>query len=85
MRRWVGVRRSLQGRASPVTRELLASDKDRVAALLKFHVVPGAMASANVRNGNAPDASRRNHRPAQSGTFVTVEDVVDRVLTPPTQ
>ena len=39
--------------ASARTSESL-KDKERVVALVKFHVVPGTMTSDEVRNGNAP-------------------------------
>jgi len=79
--------------------ESLAKDKDRVAALLKFHVVPGTMTSDIVRNGNAPTLNGANVALSKSGSFITIEDavvttpdlkatngvvhVIDRVLTPP--
>jgi uncharacterized surface protein with fasciclin (FAS1) repeats len=81
------------------TWESLSKDKDRVAALLKFHVVPGTMTSDIVRNGTAATLNGATVALSKSGTFVTVEDavvttpdlkagngvvhVVDRVLTPP--
>lgn len=81
--------------------ESLSKDKSRVAALLKFHVVPGTMTSDLVRNGNAPTLNGANVALSKSGTFITIEDavvttpdlkatngvvhVIDRVLVPPTK
>ena len=79
--------------------DALAKDKDRVAALLKYHVVPGTMTSDKVQNGTAPTVNGATVALSKSGSFVTVEDavvtgpdlvatngvvhVVDRVLMPP--
>lgn len=81
--------------------ESLAKDKDRVAALIKFHVVPGTMMAANIRNGSAPTLNGAKVALSQAGNFATVEDAVvttadikasngvvhhiDRVLVPPTK
>ena len=64
-----------------------------------YHVVPGRLVAADVKNGPAKTAQRANVALARSGTFVTVDDavvsgadmsatngvvhVVDRVLMPP--
>jgi uncharacterized surface protein with fasciclin (FAS1) repeats len=81
------------------TMAALGSDKERLKAVLMYHVVPGKVVAADVRNGPAKTAQGANVALARSGTFVTVDDavvtsadmpatngvvhVVDRVLLPP--
>ncbi|MBC7832340.1 MAG: fasciclin domain-containing protein [Hyphomicrobium sp.] len=81
------------------TMTALGSDKDRLKAVLMYHVVPGKVAAADVKNGPAKTAQGTNVALARAGTFVTVDDavvtgadvaatngvvhVVDRVLLPP--
>lgn len=77
----------------------LAADKEALKAVLTYHVVPGKVTSAEVKNGTAKTVQGANVALAKSGTFVTVEDamvtqadvaasngivhVIDRVLLPP--
>jgi uncharacterized surface protein with fasciclin (FAS1) repeats len=77
----------------------LGNDKERLKAVLLYHVVPGKVAAADVKNGPAKTAQGVNVALARSGSFVTVDDavvtgadmtatngvvhVVDRVLMPP--
>lgn len=77
----------------------LAANKELLKSLLTYHVLPGKVASAEVRNGNAKTVQGSNLALAKSGGFVTVEDamvtqadvaasngvvhVIDRVLMPP--
>jgi uncharacterized surface protein with fasciclin (FAS1) repeats len=77
----------------------LGNDKERLKAVLMYHVVPNQVLAAEVRNGPAKTAQGANVALARSGTFVTVDDavvtspdiaatngvvhVVDRVLMPP--
>jgi len=77
----------------------LAANKEMLAAVLTFHVLPGKVMSADVKNGAAKTVNGANVALAKSGTFVTVEDAVvqqadvpatngvvhliDRVLIPP--
>lgn len=77
----------------------LAADKELLKSVLTYHVVPGKVASAEVKNGNARTVQGANLALAKSGGFVTVEDamvtqadvpasngvvhVIDRVLMPP--
>ena len=77
----------------------LAANKEMLAAVLTFHVLPGKVMSADVKNGAAKTVNGANVALAKSGTFVTVEDavvqqadlpatngvvhVIDRVLIPP--
>ena len=81
------------------TMTALGSDRERLMAILMYHVVPGKVVAADVRNGPAKTAQGANVALARSGTFVTVDDavvtaadvsatngvvhVVDRVLLPP--
>ena len=81
------------------TMAALGSDKERLKAVLMYHVVPGKVAAADVKNGPAKTAQGANVALARSGTFVTVDDavvtsadmaatngvvhIVDRVLLPP--
>ncbi len=77
----------------------LGNDKERLKAVLMYHVVPARVLAAEVKNGPAKTAQGANVALAKSGTFVTVDDavvtspdiaatngvvhVVDRVLLPP--
>jgi len=77
----------------------LAANKEMLAAVLTFHVLPGKVMSADVKNGAAKTVNGANVALAKSGTFVTVENAVvqqadvpatngvvhliDRVLIPP--
>jgi uncharacterized surface protein with fasciclin (FAS1) repeats len=77
----------------------LGSDKERLKAVLMYHVVPGKVMAADVKNGPAKTSQGANVALARSGGFVTVDDavvtsadvpasngvvhVVDRVLMPP--
>ena len=77
----------------------LAADKELLKSVLTYHVVPGKVASAEVKNGNAKTVQGANLALAKAGSFVTVEDamvtqadvpasngvvhVIDRVLMPP--
>ena len=77
----------------------LGSDKEKLKAVLMYHVVPGKVLAADVANGPAKTSQGANVALAKSGTFVTVDDalvtsadvtatngvvhIVDRVLMPP--
>jgi uncharacterized surface protein with fasciclin (FAS1) repeats len=79
----------------------LAANKSMLAAVLTFHVLPGKVMSADVKNGAAKTVNGANVTLAKAGTFVTVEEAVvqqadlpatngvvhliDRVLIPPKQ
>lgn len=81
------------------TMQALAQDKARLQAVLSYHVVAGAVMSADVRNGPVKTVQGANLALSKSGTFVTVEDavvtaadvratngvlhIVDKVLIPP--
>ncbi len=77
----------------------LAGNKELLKSVLTYHVVPGKVPAAEVKNGNVKTVQGANVALAKSGTFVTVEDamvtqadvpasngvvhVIDRVLMPP--
>lgn len=77
----------------------LAGNKELLKSVLTYHVLPGQVASAEVKNGNAKTLQGANLSLAKAGAFVTVEDamvtqadvrasngvvhVIDRVLMPP--
>jgi uncharacterized surface protein with fasciclin (FAS1) repeats len=81
------------------TLDELAKDPAKLKDLLSYHVLPGKLAAADVKNSNAKTAQGGNVALAKAGTFVTVEDAmvqtadiaasngivhtVDRVLMPP--
>lgn len=81
------------------TMDELAKDKELLKSVLTYHVVPGKLASADVKNGNTKTVQGANVALSKAGTFVTVEDamvtqadlpatngvvhVIDRVLMPP--
>ncbi len=81
------------------TMDDLGKDPAKLKALLTYHVVPGKVASADVKNGNAKTVNGANVALSKAGTFVTVEEAmvqtadisatngvvhtVDRVLMPP--
>ena len=79
----------------------LAAYPDKLKAVLTYHVVPGKVMAADVKNSNAKTANGANVALSKSGDFVTVEDavvqqadivatngvvhVVDSVLIPPSK
>jgi uncharacterized surface protein with fasciclin (FAS1) repeats len=81
------------------TMEALAKDKARLKAVLTYHVVPGALTSADLKNGPIKTVQGANVALYRSGSFLTVEEalvttadvrasngviqVVDKVLIPP--
>ena len=81
------------------TLEALGKDKERLKAVLTYHVVAGQVMAADVKNGPAKSVQGGNVTLARAGTFVTIEDavvtqadlpvtngvvhVIDRVLMPP--
>ena len=83
----------------PKTMDELAKNKELLAQVLTYHVVPGKAMAADVKQGNAKSVNGANLALSKSGTYVTVEDalvtkpdlgasngvvhVVDRVLLPP--
>jgi uncharacterized surface protein with fasciclin (FAS1) repeats len=80
------------------TMDELGKNKDLLKSVLAYHILPGKVASADVRNGNAKTVQGADVALAKSGSFVTVEDamvvqsdvaatngvvhVIDRVLVP---
>lgn len=81
------------------TMAALAKDKERLKAALTYHVVAGALVSADLKNGPLKTVQGANLALYRSGTFLTVEEalvtkadvrasngviqVVDKVLIPP--
>lgn len=77
----------------------LAADKALLKSVLSYHLLPGKVSAAEVKNGNAKTVQGANLALARAGTMVTVEDavvtqpdvaasngvvhVIDRVLMPP--
>lgn len=81
------------------TMQDLAANKELLKAVLTYHVIPGKVMAADVRNGNVKTVNGANVAVAKAGGFVTVEEamvqqadvaatngvvhVIDRVLIPP--
>lgn len=81
------------------TLEALSKDKALLISVLTYHVMPGKVPSAEVKNGPAPTVQGAPVSLYRSGTFVTVDEavvttadveasngvvhIVDRVLMPP--
>ena len=81
------------------TMDDLAKDPAKLKAVLTYHVVPGKVMAADVKNGNAKTVNGANLALSKAGDFVTVEDgmvqkadiaatngvvhVVDSVFIPP--
>jgi uncharacterized surface protein with fasciclin (FAS1) repeats len=57
----------------------LAKDKDMLRSVLTFHVVPGKVMAAEVKNGPVKTVQGANLALSRAGTFVTVEDAVVQV------
>ena len=56
------------------TMEDLGKDPARLKAVLTYHVVPGKVMAADVKNSNAKTVNGANIALSKAGTFVTVED-----------
>ena len=81
------------------TMEALTKDKARLKAVLSYHVVPGALALADVKNGPLKTVQGASVMLYKSGSFLTVEEalvttadvrasngviqLIDKVLIPP--
>lgn len=81
------------------TRDELARDKERLKAVLTYHVLAGRVASMEAHNGQARTVQGSSVAIARAGSFVTVDEavvqtpdiaatngvvhVIDRVLLPP--
>ena len=79
----------------------LGSNKELLKSVLSYHVVPGKLASADVKNASTKTVNGANLALAKAGSMVTVEDavvvqadvaasngivhIIDRVLMPPKQ
>ena len=83
----------------PAMVDALGKDKTRLQAVLNYHVVPGTLTSADVKNGPIKTAQGGELSLYRSGTFVTADEavvttadvrasngvvhIVDKVLMPP--
>lgn len=83
------------------TMEELSKDPAKLKAVLTYHVVPGKVMAADVKNGNSKTVNGANVAVSKAGEYVTVEDamvqtadisatngvvhIVDSVLIPPTR
>ena len=81
--------------------EDFGKDPAKLKAVLTYHVVPGKVMAADVKNGNAKTVNGANLALSKSGDFVTVEDgmvqtadvpatngvlhIIDSVLMPPSR
>ena len=81
------------------TMESLSNDPAKLKAALTYHVIPGKVMVADVKNGNSKTVNGASLALSRAGDFVTVEDalvqtpdvaasngvvhVVDSVLLPP--
>jgi uncharacterized surface protein with fasciclin (FAS1) repeats len=81
------------------TMEDLGKDPARLTAVLTYHVIPGKVMAADVKNGNVKTVNGANVAVSKAGEFVTIEDalvqtadiaatngvvhVIDSVLLPP--
>ena len=54
----------------------LARDKERLRAVLTYHVVPGKLTAADVKTAAVKTVNGANIALSRAGTFVTVEDAV---------
>lgn len=54
----------------------LAKDKERLKAVLAYHVLPGAVKAADVKNGAAKTVHGANVALARAGSFVTYDEAV---------
>ncbi len=77
----------------------LAADKELLKSVLSYHVLPGHMNAAEVKNASLKSVQGANLTLAKAGNFVTVEDavvtqadvattngvlhIIDKVLLPP--
>ena len=81
------------------TMEALSNDPAKLKAVLTYHIIPGKVLVADVKNGNNKTVNGANLALSKTGDFVTVEDalvqtadllatngvvhIVDSVLMPP--
>lgn len=60
----------------PAMVDALGKDKARLKAVLNYHVVPGSIAAADVKNGPIKTAQGGEISLYRSGTFVTADEAV---------
>jgi uncharacterized surface protein with fasciclin (FAS1) repeats len=84
---------------SPKIQADLAADKNLLKSVLSYHVLPGKLTAADIKNGNIKSVQGANVALARAGNFVTVEEavvtqadliatngvvhIIDKVLMPP--
>lgn len=63
-------------KVSAKTMDELARDPAKLKAVLAYHVVPGKVMAADVRNGSSKTVNGASLALSKAGDFVTVEDAV---------
>jgi uncharacterized surface protein with fasciclin (FAS1) repeats len=58
------------------TMDELAKDPAKLKAVLAYHLIPGKVMAADVKNGNTKTVNGANVALSRAGDFVTVEDAV---------
>ena len=58
------------------TMDALAKDPAKLRALLTYHVLPGKLMAADVKNGNSKTVNGASVALSRAGDFLTVEDAV---------
>ncbi len=58
------------------TLEDLAKDKDRLRAVLTYHVLPGKVMAADVKTGNVKTVNGADVGVSKAGTFVTYDEAL---------
>ncbi len=58
------------------TMDALAADPVKLKAVLTYHVVPGKVMAADVKNGNVKTVNGANIALSKAGEYVTVEDAM---------
>ena len=58
------------------TMDALAADPVKLKAMLTYHLLPGKVMAAEVKNGNAKTVNGANLALSKAGEFVTVEDAL---------
>ncbi|MCU0967432.1 MAG: fasciclin domain-containing protein [Rubrivivax sp.] len=62
------------------TLDALAKDKDRLRAVLTYHVIPGKIMAADIKTGNVKTVNGADVAVSKAGTFATFDEAV--VVTP---
>lgn len=59
--------------------ESLAADPVKLKAVLTYHIIPGKVMAAEIKNGDAKTANGANVALSKAGEFVTVEEALVQV------